>query len=62
MLDMFDRRNVKVTSHMVGAAVEKHAALAKEIVQRGDQLSFSFRALRQPLGVFSNTVPAFSLR
>src|SRR5438105_6880805 len=62
LLDMFDRRKVKVTSHMVGAAVEKHAALAKEIVQRGDQLSFSFRALRQPLGVFSNTVPAFSLR
>src|SRR6266699_6277232 len=25
LLDMFDRREVKVTSHMVGAAVEKHA-------------------------------------
>ena len=24
LLDMFDRREVKVTSHMVGAAVEKH--------------------------------------
>ncbi len=35
MLDMFDRRNVKVTSHMVGAAVERHPALAKEIVQCG---------------------------
>jgi len=36
---MFDRRNVKVTSHMVGAAVEKHPALAKEIVQRGHEPS-----------------------
>src|SRR5437879_950823 len=39
LLDMFDRRKVKVTSHMVGAAVEKHAALAKEIVQRGHEPS-----------------------
>lgn len=34
LLDMYDRRKVKVTSHMVGMAVEKHPALAKEIVQR----------------------------
>jgi peptidoglycan/xylan/chitin deacetylase (PgdA/CDA1 family) len=39
LLDMFDRRSVKVTSHMVGAAVEKHPALAKEIVQRGHEPS-----------------------
>src|SRR5258706_12966304 len=39
LLDMFDRRNVRVTSHMVGAAVEKHTALAKEIVQRGHEPS-----------------------
>src|SRR5437868_285245 len=39
LLDMFDRRNVKVTSHMVGAAVEKHPTLAKEIVQRGHEPS-----------------------
>ncbi len=39
LLDMFDRRFVKVTSHMVGAAVEKHPALAKEIVQRGHEPS-----------------------
>ena len=32
LLEMFDRRKVNVTSHMVGAAVEKHPALAKEIV------------------------------
>src|SRR5260370_31308872 len=39
LLDIFDRRKVKVTSHMVGAAVEKHPALAKEIVQRGHEPS-----------------------
>ena len=37
LLDMFDRRQVKVTSHMVGAAVDLHPALAKEIVQRGHE-------------------------
>jgi peptidoglycan/xylan/chitin deacetylase (PgdA/CDA1 family) len=37
LLEMFDRRKVKVTSHMVGAAVEKHPALAKEIIQRGHE-------------------------
>src|SRR6202051_2540675 len=37
LLEMFDRRKVKVTSHMVGAAVEKHPALAIEIVQRGHE-------------------------
>src|SRR5258707_11645484 len=37
LLEMFDRRKVKVTSHMVGAAVEKHPALAKENVQRGHE-------------------------
>jgi peptidoglycan/xylan/chitin deacetylase (PgdA/CDA1 family) len=37
LLDLFDRRKVSVTSHMVGLAVEKHPALAKEIVQRGHE-------------------------
>jgi|SRR5579871_2312226 len=37
LLDMYDRKKVKVTSHMVGMAVEKHPALAKEIVQRGHE-------------------------
>src|SRR5262245_32555588 len=37
LLDMYGRKNVKVTSHMVGLAVEKHPALAKEIVQRGHE-------------------------
>ena len=39
LLDMFDRRKVKVTSHMVGATVNLHAALAKEIVERGHEAS-----------------------
>jgi peptidoglycan/xylan/chitin deacetylase (PgdA/CDA1 family) len=37
MLDTFDRVGVKVTSHMVGAAVERNPQLAKEIVQRGHE-------------------------
>jgi peptidoglycan/xylan/chitin deacetylase (PgdA/CDA1 family) len=37
LLDVFDRRKVKVTSHMVGAAVDLHPALAKEIVERGHE-------------------------
>jgi peptidoglycan/xylan/chitin deacetylase (PgdA/CDA1 family) len=37
LLDMFDRQRVKVTSHMVGATVDLHPALAKEIVQRGHE-------------------------
>lgn len=37
MLDLWDRKKVKVTSHMVGKAVEKNPHLAKEIVQRGHE-------------------------
>ena len=37
LLDVFDRRKVKVTSHMVGAAVDLHPQLAKEIVERGHE-------------------------
>jgi peptidoglycan/xylan/chitin deacetylase (PgdA/CDA1 family) len=37
LLDMYERKKVKVTSHMVGLAVEKHPQLAKEIVQRGHE-------------------------
>jgi peptidoglycan/xylan/chitin deacetylase (PgdA/CDA1 family) len=39
LLEMFDRRQVKVTSHMVGAAVDEHTELAKEVVQRGHEAS-----------------------
>jgi len=35
--DLWDRVGVKVTSHMVGQAVEKHPDLAKEIVERGHE-------------------------
>jgi peptidoglycan/xylan/chitin deacetylase (PgdA/CDA1 family) len=37
MLDLWHRVGVKVTSHMVGQAVEKHPELAKEIVERGHE-------------------------
>jgi hypothetical protein len=37
LLDLWDRVGVKVSSHMVGQAVEKHPALAKEIVDRGHE-------------------------
>lgn len=39
LLDMWDRVGVKVTSHMVGRAVERHPKLAKEIVDRGHEAS-----------------------
>ena len=37
LLDVFGRRKVRITSHMVGAAVDCHPQLAKEIVQRGHE-------------------------
>lgn len=37
MLDNWDKLGIKVTSHMVGAAVKKNPALAKEIVERGHE-------------------------
>jgi peptidoglycan/xylan/chitin deacetylase (PgdA/CDA1 family) len=37
LLDLWDRHKVKVTSHMVGAAVQKNPALAKEIAERGHE-------------------------
>lgn len=37
MLDNWDKTGIKVTSHMVGSAVLKNPALAKEIVQRGHE-------------------------
>ena len=37
MLDLFDKFNLKVTSHMIGEAALKNPALAKEIVQRGHE-------------------------
>ncbi|MGY8628145.1 polysaccharide deacetylase family protein [Chromobacterium violaceum] len=37
MLDLWDRVGVKVTSHMVGQAVDRHPQLAREIVERGHE-------------------------
>jgi len=37
LLDLWDRAGIKVTSHMVGRAVERHPDLAKEIVERGHE-------------------------
>jgi len=37
LLDLWDRVGIKVTSHMVGQAVERHPELAKEIVDRGHE-------------------------
>ncbi len=37
LLDLWDRHGVKVTSHMIGRAVELQPALAKEIVARGHE-------------------------
>jgi peptidoglycan/xylan/chitin deacetylase (PgdA/CDA1 family) len=37
LLDVFQRRRVRVTSHMVGAAVEANQDLAREIVERGHE-------------------------
>lgn len=37
LLDFWDRKRIKVTSHMVGQAVERYPLLAKEIVERGHE-------------------------
>ena len=37
MLDLWDRHGVKVTSHMIGEAVQRHPQLAKEIVERAHE-------------------------
>lgn len=39
MLDLFDRHGIKVTSHMVGLAVENYPDLAREVVRRGHEAS-----------------------
>ncbi|MFA6248221.1 MAG: polysaccharide deacetylase family protein [Mucilaginibacter sp.] len=39
MLDLWDKHNVKVTSHIIGGAAKKSPDLAREIVKRGHELS-----------------------
>lgn len=37
MLDLWDRHEVKVTSHMIGEAAQRNPALAQDIVKRGHE-------------------------
>ena len=37
LLDLWDRKNITVTSHMVGQAVDANPQLAKEVVERGHE-------------------------
>lgn len=37
MLDLFDKHDIKMTSFMIGQAVDKHPELAQEIVRRGHE-------------------------
>jgi peptidoglycan/xylan/chitin deacetylase (PgdA/CDA1 family) len=37
LLNLWDAKKIKVTSHMVGQAVERHPDLAREIVERGHE-------------------------
>jgi peptidoglycan/xylan/chitin deacetylase (PgdA/CDA1 family) len=39
MLDLWERHGVKVTSHMIGEAAQRHPVLAREIVARGHEAS-----------------------
>ena len=39
LLDLWDRKNIKGTSHMVGQAVDANPQLAKEVVERGHEAS-----------------------
>lgn len=39
MLELWDRHGVKVTSHMIGEAAQRHPELARDIVARGHEAS-----------------------
>ncbi|TFW19359.1 polysaccharide deacetylase family protein [Duganella callida] len=39
MLDLWDKHGIKVTSHMIGEAAQRHPELAREIVRRGHEAS-----------------------
>jgi peptidoglycan/xylan/chitin deacetylase (PgdA/CDA1 family) len=39
MLDLWDKHGVKVTSHMIGEAAQRHPELAREVVKRGHEAS-----------------------
>lgn len=44
LLDIFQRRHVRTTSHMAGDAVEHNPALAREIVERGHEAALRGRS------------------
>jgi peptidoglycan/xylan/chitin deacetylase (PgdA/CDA1 family) len=37
LLNPFDKRDIKVTAFMIGEAIDKDSALAKEVVRRGHE-------------------------
>lgn len=39
MLNLWDKHGIKVTSHMIGEAAQRHPELAREIVRRGHEAS-----------------------
>jgi peptidoglycan/xylan/chitin deacetylase (PgdA/CDA1 family) len=39
LLDLWDRKKIKVTSHVVGRAAERAPALAREIAERGHEIA-----------------------
>lgn len=39
MLDLWDKHDIKVTSHVVGAAAQKYPQLAREIAKRGHEIA-----------------------
>jgi peptidoglycan/xylan/chitin deacetylase (PgdA/CDA1 family) len=39
LLDLWDRKKIKVTSHVVGQAAERAPALAREIAERGHEIA-----------------------
>ncbi|MBB6244877.1 polysaccharide deacetylase family protein [Rhodanobacter sp. MP1X3] len=50
MLDLWDRHDVKVTSHMIGEAARKHSELAREIVARGHSAALGGAAIGTAAG------------
>lgn len=39
MLDLWDKQNIKVTSHVIGEAARKYQALAKDIANRDHEIA-----------------------
>ncbi len=54
LLDLWDRHRVKVTCHMIGTAVERHPALAREIVERGHEAAAHGQTTAPPVAMTPN--------